>query len=234
MGLRAGLSRLHAVAAVLLAIGAACGTAPAATPSPQATGSPPGQRLVYQLHMTFFSAETKQAKVIDPQMFAQAPGAAAARGPQNVDHAANLAPVAAEAAPDTALYDATGKPLNITLGRWKQASGESQLTCTAGKETIRSSFKGLLATGAYQLFVAHFNVNGPGRFSPAGAADGGGDAVQPVAGGAATHSTSFSPCLTPDDGLVLIWASDGQSHGATPGAIGVTQHNQLIVRAPSA
>lgn len=242
---RQTFSNLREVPALLLLAGVACGGSPSsgavpapattttAAPTPTSVAIPAGIRLTYDLHMNFFSAEVKAPKVIDPQMFARAPGASAGTGPQNIDHAANLAPVALEAPDDTALYDATGQAVGVTLGQWKAAKGQSTVSCGGGAETVRSTFTNLLTTGAYSLFVVHFKVTGQGRFTPAGASDGSGDLVTPAAGGSASHATSFSPCLGPTDALVLIWNSDGRSHGASPGTIGITQHNHLIVRAPT-
>ncbi|MDQ2828874.1 MAG: hypothetical protein M3Y74_07480 [Chloroflexota bacterium] len=47
----------------------------------------------YQLHITFFSREAHQPRVIDPQMFVAAPGVPAGVGPQMIRHGAGVLPV---------------------------------------------------------------------------------------------------------------------------------------------
>ncbi len=45
--------------------------------------------------------------------------------------------------------------------------------------------------------------------------------------------SSVSPCLTPgSEAVVLVWNSDGQTHGSSIGSPGITSHNQLIFRVP--
>ena len=178
--------------------------------------------------MTFYSAEVGARTVFDPQLFARTPDVSAGIGPQNIEHAAALAPVTLSAPSETPLYTATAQPAGITLGQWKAAGGESSVACEAGAESIQSTFTNLLPTGVYGLFIVHFNVTGPARCTPAGT----GNSVNPSSAGAATHATTFSPCLAAGDGLVLVWNSSGPPH-ASPASLGITQHNQLIVRAPT-
>ena len=178
--------------------------------------------------MSFYSTEVGAAQVFDPQLFGRTPGVRAGTGPQNIEHAAGLAPVTLAAPNDTPLYTATAQPAGITLGQWRAAGGESRVACDAGTESVQSTFTNLLTTGAYGLFVVHYNVTGPARFTPAGA----GDSIRPSSAGTATQGSTFSPCLATGDGLVLVWNSSGPAH-ASPASLGITQHNQLIVRAPT-
>jgi hypothetical protein len=88
----------------------------------------------FQLHMDFFSNESHQPSVIDPQMFVSAPGTPAGTGPQTIPHVADVAPTAKTDLPDMPLLAADGTPLGITLSQWTSAAGSLSLTCdSAGK-----------------------------------------------------------------------------------------------------
>jgi hypothetical protein len=120
------------------------------------------------------------------------------------------------------------------LGAWEASSGRAMLQCRGGAETIRSEFRNLIPNGLYTLFVVHFDVqSGPGRFTPLGAADGSNDSFVANAAGQGQAMSSVSPCLTPgSEAVVLVWNSDGQTHGSSIGSPGITSHNQLIFRVP--
>lgn len=121
----------------------------------------------------------------------------------------------------------------MTLGQWESARGQATLVCHDGREVVQSQFRHLIPGGVYSLFVVHFAVQGVGRFTPLGAADGSDNSfVANPAGHGATVITT-APCLTSSaEGVVLVWHSDGQTHGPSIGTPGVTSHNQLIFRVP--
>jgi hypothetical protein len=183
--------------------------------------------------MTFFSTESSISPVIDPQMFAAAPGAPAAVGPQMIRHVADIAPVLRSAPAATALYGADGQPLHITLGTWEAARGTVALTCAGGTETAVSTLQGLVPGGLYSVFVVHLMVNGAGRFTPLGNAAGTDDSFTASATGAADPTDRVSGCLTDQEAVVVIWHSDRQTHGQSPGTVGVTWHNAVIVQVPA-
>ncbi len=208
------------------------GVAAALLTTPAAAAAPAGAEgtaSVYQLHAVFFSHEAHQPRVIDPQMFVAAPGASAGIGPQMIRHVAGVAPVLAAAPAATPLLDALGRPLGVTLGRWEAARGTATLTCRDGSSTLVSRFTRLLPRAVYSLFVVHLRVQGPRRFTPLGAPDGRGSSFVTDASGIWTETSVIPPCLTPAEAVVLVWDSDGRSHGPVIGQPGVTAHNHLIV-----
>ncbi len=184
---------------------------------------------MYQLHAVFFSREARQPRVIDPQMFVAAPRAPGGIGPQMIRHVAGVLPVLASDPAATPLLDALGRPLGVTLGRWEAARGTATLTCQDGSATLVSRFTRLLPRAAYSLFVVHLRVQGPRRFTPLGAPDGRGSSFVTDASGTWTETSVIAPCLTPAEAVVLVWDSDGRSHGPVIGQPGVTAHNHLIV-----
>src|SRR5215472_6135376 len=62
-------------------------------PATQAAGS---QTLTFTIHAAFFSSETKQPKIVDPQVFVQDPASPAATGPQNIQHIVGVRPALIE------------------------------------------------------------------------------------------------------------------------------------------
>lgn len=208
------------VLATLLFV-SACGSA-------TSTGSTQTTTVTYQLQMQFFSHETNLSTVVDPQVFIASPTTPAGTGPQGIMHVVGVKPASAQDPPNTPLLNADAAPLGVTLGAWKAATGSAMLSCRNGQETVINSFQHLLPNAVYSLFVVHFRVNGAQRFTPLGASDGSNNNFTASAAGEGTETSTLSPCLTSDDGVVLIWHSDGHSHGASPGVLGVTWHNHLI------
>ncbi len=202
---------------------------PAVAATPARAASPTSAYHAYQLHAVFFSREARQPRVIDPQMFVAAPGAAGGIGPQMIRHVAGVLPVLAADPATTPLLDALGRPLGVTLGRWEAARGAAALMCRGGSSTLVSRFTHLLPRAAYSLFVVHVHIQGPGRFTPLGAPDGRGSSFITGTSGAWTETSVIAPCLTPSEAVVLVWDSDGRSHGSVIGQPGVTAHNHLIV-----
>lgn len=181
--------------------------------------------LTFQRHMDFFSKETQQPAIIDPQMFVVTPGASAGTGPQNIPHAAGVAPVQATAPDSTSLLDAQGKSLDVTLGSWKAATGQATLTCQTDREMLSARFNKLVPDASYSLFDVHLSVQGAGRFTPLTTSN----SFRSGADGAGQLTVSgISPCLGSDDAVLLVWNSDGKPHGASLGSLGVDAHNQLI------
>lgn len=189
-------------------------------------------RATYRLHMDFFSAEAKLTTVIDPQVFVRAPGAPAAVGPQMIKHAAGLAPARKTADPSTPLLAANGTALHITLGQWEKARGTVTFRCVSGHEKAASRLTGLIPRGRYSTFVVHLKVMGAGRFTPWGDATGTTNNFTASARGTASPKNTVAGCLGSTAAVLIVWHSDGRSHGASPGTIGVTQHNSLITPLP--
>lgn len=219
---------------------AACGSA--SSPSSPATSgalvaarspssavqSAPASTRSYQLHMDFFSHESKLAAVIDPQMFIAAPAAPAAIGPQMISHVAGVSPAPKDSPADSPLLGATGSSLGVTVGRWEQAAGTVAVSCTVGQEQAASRLTGLIPGGLYSTFVVHLNVQGPSRFTPWGNTRGSDNNFTASTTGTATPTDTVPGCLSSQDAVVIIWHSDGRLHGSSPGTLGVSWHNSLI------
>ena len=186
----------------------------------------------YQLHMEFFSHESGLGTVIDPQMFIASPGAPAQIGPQMIPHVAGLMPVAHDAPSSTPLLDANGRPLDVTLGAWEKATGTLTLTCSKNVEAAKSQLTGLLPRSLYSVFVVHLKVDGPGRFTPFGNPAGTDDSFTSTRSGKAITTDHVNGCLDHQEAVVVIWHSDGKTHGAAPGILGLTWHNSVITQVP--
>ncbi len=224
MRLRSWRARSRTAAIVLSAIAAAL------SGSPLLVSAAGPVALRFETHGAFFSSETHQPVAIDPQVFAQTPGAAAGVGPQNIAHALGLAPARLSGPPDTPLLIADGKPLNITLGLWLGANGTSQVEAVGERDRVTASFTGLIPGGLYSLFAVTFSPSG-NTFAPL---DGTGGSTNFVALSKGTaRKTVLTPArLTHANAILLVYHSDGQTHGASRGAPGVTAHHQLIARVP--
>lgn len=91
----------------------------------------PAYTYMFATHAVFFSNETKQPAVIDPQVFVADPAIMAATGPQNIMHVGGYRPARiASDAPSVPLFTAQGLPLGFTLGEWLGASGTGTVVCT--------------------------------------------------------------------------------------------------------
>ncbi|MDE2571584.1 MAG: hypothetical protein KGM44_03560 [bacterium] len=185
--------------------------------------------LSFVLHAAFFSLETKQPTLVDPQVFVKQDGAPGGVGPQNITHASGLRPVQLMDPPESALYAANGTPLGVTLQTWTAAQGLVDLTAEGSDDThVAARFVRLIPNGRYSLFEAHFApegntftpLDGMGRSNSFTAAADGGAAIALTAPGTMTHA----------DAVLLVYHSDGKDHGAQRGTVGVTAHHQLIAR----
>ena len=187
--------------------------------------------LPFVTHAAFFSAETRQPTPLDPQVFVQQANAAAATGPQNIKHVAGYRNALISDLPGLKLFSASGEPLGFTLGEWLGAAGHVDLTSgDAGAEKVVATFTGLKPGGVYSLFENHFDQQ-PIGFTPL---DGQGMENSFVAGsdGRAMLTVLAPQRLTHANAVLLVYHSDGKTHGASRGAIGVTAQHQLIVRIP--
>lgn len=217
---------LRAAASLALVALAACGG------SASTSSTPTPSTATYQLHMDFFSHETGLHTVIDPQVFVQTPGAPAGTGPQQITHVAGLAPAPKSGPSSTPLFSADGTGLGITRGQWLAAAGTVSFSCTNGREEAASHLTGLIPGGTYSTFVVHLDVSGAGRFTPWGDAAGATNNFTADTTGAATPTNSLAGCLGKKTAALIVWHSDGHTHGASPGRLGVTWHNSLITPLP--
>ena len=183
--------------------------------------------LQFETHAAFFSQEMGLTKAIDPQVFVEEADAPAATGPQNIKHIAGFRTALILDTPDRKLFSAAGRPLGFTLGKWLGASGKVILVpVPSGAEKVIAVFTGLKPGGVYSLFENHFDQK-PIGFTPL---DGQGTGNSFVAGndGRGAVSLVVPHQLTNDNAVLLVYHSDGESHGTSRGEIGVTAHHHLI------
>lgn len=219
------LTRATFVAGTLAATTAAA--APSATLAQMVTST--GTGLSFVLHASFFSVETKQPTLLDPQVFVQEAGATAGAGPQGIQHSAGLRPAHLMDPPGTPLFGATGKPLGITLGQWSVAHGSVEIAPPqGGKSRATTRLAALIPNARYSLFENTFSPAGV-TFKPL---DGTGtsNSFTAGAGGTATLTIDAPGALTHENAVLLVYHSDGVDHGLSRGQVGVTAHHQLIAR----
>ncbi len=186
-------------------------------------------KMNFVTHAAFFSQETKQPQPIDPQVFVHDPAAAEAVGPQGIKHLTGLRPARIdEEAKTTPLFTALDKPLGFDLGAWLGASGGGVVSDDAGKITLVANFAGLRPNGRYSLFENHFDQK-PIGFTPM---DGTGltNSFIARADGGATASMTLTHVPTHANAVLLVYHSDGETHGLERGRIGVDAHHQAIAR----
>ena len=186
--------------------------------------------LTFETHAAFFSAESRQPKVLDPHAFVTDAAAPAATGPQGIKHVAGVRPALVDQDQKSApVFTADNKPLGFTLGEWLGATGKVTID---GKEPVKLSatFVGLKPQGHYSLFENHFDEK-PIGFTPT---DGTGKTNNFVAkaDGTASITMTLPHMPTHDNAVLLVYHSDGKDHGTERGSIGVDAHHQIIVRIP--
>ncbi len=186
-------------------------------------------KMNFATHASFFSAETKQPQPIDPQVFVHDPAAAEAVGPQGIKHLTGLRPARIdEEAKTTPLFTALDKPLGFDLGAWLAASGGGVVSDDAGKITLVATFAGLRPNGHYSLFENLFDQK-PIGFTPMDG-DGATNSFVAAADGSAKVTMKLTHMPTHANAALLVYHSDGKTHGAERGQIGVDAHHQLIAR----
>lgn len=208
-----------AMTTVLALVGAGC-----------AHVSPDTSALPFVTHAAFFSAETKQQRAIDPQVFVRDATAVAEVGPQNIRHAAGVRPAFVDEPKDTAILTADGRPLApLTLGSWLAARGSVSISrLPDGRGTIESRFSGLQPGGLYSLFENHFDQK-PVGFTPLdGTANG--NTFKAGVDGMARLTLTAPAVPGADNAVLLVYHSDGQSHGPSRGQIGIDAHHLLIAK----
>jgi len=186
--------------------------------------------LGFVSHGSFFSTETHQAKPIDPQVFVESTAALQGTGPQNIVHVAGFSPAPLAGDPSSPIFAANGLPLGISLGEWLGARGTVTITPGTRGAAVTSTFTGLVPGGLYSLFKVTFSSKG-NSFDPL---DGDGKASSFSAGsdGSGSISTVAPFVLTHENAVLLVYHSDGSTHGMARGLPGITAHHQLIARVP--
>ncbi len=198
--------------------------------SPAFAGAQPTTRAhSFVTHAAFFSVETKQANLLDPQAFVADPSTSAGTGPQGITHVAGVRPAYGVDDPEARVLNAQGKPLGFTLGQWFGARGRVVLSpLPGGGTTMVYSMTGLVPGGVYSFFENHFSSDGV-TFTPLdGSADH--NTFTATSGGTANGSISIPAAVTHSEGILLVYHSDGVAHGSDRGQLGVNAHHQLIIR----
>lgn len=186
-------------------------------------------KMNFVTHAAFFSAESRQPKVLDPQVFVRDAAVPAATGPQGIKRVAGVRPpLIEEEAKSSMLYTAEDKPLGFDLQTWLSASGTVTITEQGGKPHLEAEFKGLKPNAKYSLFENHFDHT-PVTFTPM---DGAGTANSFVvqSDGTGKVSMTLPDFPTHANAVLLIYNSEGQTHGLERGRIGIDAHHQLIAR----
>lgn len=184
--------------------------------------------LNFVTHAAFFSAETHQETEFDPQVFVTSPNAPATVGPQNIKRVANLRNALISDPPALPIKNAL-QDLNITLGTWLGAKGTVILTrLSDGREKVSVVLSGLKPRGRYSLFENHFDQK-PVGFTPLDG-EGTSNNFEADTQGNAVLTLITPTILTHDNAVLLIYHSDGESHGTLRGDIGTTAHHALVAR----
>lgn len=184
---------------------------------------------------SYFSTVTHQGTPLDPQVFVKdasppqnpKPG----DGPQNIVHEAGMRPALLGDDAATPLYNADGTPLGFSAREWFGAQGVAQISAAdAGSDVVTASFYGLIPNADYSLFEAPAESKSV-DLKPL---DGNGATNSFVSGadGRASITVTVPHLLTHADAIVLVYHSDNQNHGASPGNPGYTAHAQLAARVP--
>ena len=206
---------------------------PVRADEPGQSSPPSSDRQTYPFvtHAEFFSRATKRSETLDPQIFIQQAALPEGVGPQGIAHVAGLRPAEPEDVPELVAYNARGHSLKFTLARWFLASGTATLQRRDdGTQRVTCRFEKLVPFGIYSLFKISFTPAGA-VFTPL---DGEGIANTFTAGGDGGYVSSvLAPApLAAGDAIVLVYHSDARGHGKARGELGITAHQQLIVRLP--
>jgi hypothetical protein len=192
-------------------------------------------RLSFVPHAAFFSLQTKQHELVDPEVFVSAPGAPPATSFDQLAHAAGIRNALMSDDGTQPARDANGRELGVDLQHWFSATGliafSPPATPGAG-ESVSARFANLVPHGRYSLFHVHVDRSAPGpAFAPL---DGSGIANSFSAGpdGSADVSLTVPRELPHGELVVLIFHTDGRDHGLQTGAPGIDAVHQMIVSIP--
>ncbi len=182
-------------------------------------------------HAAFFSLETHQDALVDPQMFVAAPGSAGGAGLQGIVAAPNYRPALMTDNPDAPACNAQGRLLGFDLGRWFGARGTVNFDPAETKPRIATAFAGLVPGGVYSLFENTFGADGAVTFAPLDGTGTKNTFTADAQGYGGLLLTAPAP-LTHANAILLVYHSDGTAHGMQRGEPGIDAHHQLIYRVP--
>ncbi len=217
---------IRSILSAMVAFGMALSTANAQS----TTGPGTAKTYGFVTHAAFFSLESKQPNLLDPQAFVRDPAAAAGPGPQGIVHTAGIRPAFGVDDPSVPVVNAQGRALGFTLAEWFGAHGSVKVATTGSNTAADFTFVGLIPNGRYSLFENHFSDSGV-TFTPL---DGTATTNSFTASdkGRAEIALTIPGAVSHEEGLLLVYHSDGHDHGMQRGQLGVTAHHQLIIRTP--
>jgi len=219
-------------AVVLLPIFASfTASAPAASP-PSLAMQP--VRLSFVPHAALFSLQTRQALLVDPEIYIAAPGAPAALGYEQIAHVAGERSAEMRDDASAPALDANARPLGFDLQHWFAAAGVVELAAPdpdrGDAQSIVVRFANLVPHGRYSLFAFHSDA----RSSPIEPLDRTGKTSSFAADGDGTAgATVVAPeALAHGSTIVLVYHADGRDHGTRKGIVGFDAFDQLAVTIP--
>lgn len=219
-----GCSRRAAIVGVAAATALAWGP----TARVRAADEPP-VTLAFTPYAVFFSDKTHQPAPLDPQVFVRDPDTKGGVGPQGIRHLPGFRPAPLSDPGDTPLFNAGGRPLGFTLAEWRAANGQAVVTpLPSGGAAVTAQFTGLRPNGIYSLFESHDGQQ-PGGVMPL---DAQGKRNSFTAGPDGTASVTVTAPKMLADAVLLVYHSDGKTHGRSSGVLGVTAQRQLIAKLP--
>lgn len=180
-------------------------------------------------HGAFFSLESHQPQLIDPQVFVARADAPAGTGPQDIVHVAGYRPALFTDNAASPAFTADGRPLGVSLGAWLGARGTLVIDMSLpASPRIRATFNGLIPRGVYSLFENHFSESGVTSTPLDGFGTNNTFTADPQGRGDIT--VSLRGPLTHAQAVLLVYHSDGAAHGMQRGQPGIDVHHQLIYR----
>jgi len=202
-------------------------------PSPSPAAPPVSHRLSFVAHAAFFSLETRQPALVDPQVFVADPKEPAALGLQQIEHLTGLRNALMADDPTSPALDANGQKLGFDLQHWFSANGVAQIDpfdADHGSQRVVVRFANLVPRGRYSLFSVDLEAKPP-VFAPLDVA---GKANSFTAGddGSGGATVASPRALSHDEAIVLVYHADHIDHGKQRGGVGLDAFHQLIVRVP--
>ncbi len=191
-------------------------------------------RLSFVPHAAFFSLITRQASLVDPEVFVAAPSAAAALGLAQIAHVAGERSAEMRDDASAKALDANARPLGFDLQHWFAANGVVELAPPnpdrGNAQTVIFRFANLVPSARYSVFVAHLEsrasnivpLDGTAKFNTF-TTDGDGSAAVTV--------TAPEP-LPHGSAILLVYHADRKDHGLREGIAGFDSFDQLVVTIP--
>lgn len=183
----------------------------------------------FMTHAHFETARVHADAEIDPEIFVADKSAPQGTGALGIMHDSGFRPARSSDNPSLPVYNAQGVGLSLNLGRWSGATGTADFTAQSrGTDSrVHCTFAGLVPFGIYSLFVGRVTHDGT-TVTPLSEAT---NKLTASVDGFLDVSTQSTDPLETGDTLLLVYHSDGESHGVHRGELGITAHEQLLLPA---